>query len=457
MKKILIFISVLLLISTASCSERKEKSDEIMEVHMNEAEYTEDGKPVITVGSFGYIDPLFYDDFNKPTDVQIELVNFSEGLTSDYSTKEKENAYYDAMELALDLALIAGNAPDILCLPARDMQKMINQDVMADLYEIMDEYDRLKREDFTECSLEGLTVDGKLPAIMERYMIWTAFAKTKFVSKEYENWTASEAMEFYNKMPEFGEDMEFCRAYDEKGLADYMLKIEGLNCIDLKNNVCDFSSTFVELLDFCKNNPIKYSTYGTEDFLETDNNKLVNTMRISGLNSGMAKQTYFYMNKDDITFVGYPSENGQGAYVTPNYQMFGITEQCGNKEVAWDIVCRMMRHHQVLERYENNDTIGVPVLKEEMQKDYDRDESYNNSINSAMFTDYNNEPEYLPQEIKEMLYEYILSVPANPYIPQFLEYIINEECVPVILGDRTAEDTAEILQNRVSLYMSEKS
>lgn len=39
---------------------------------MNEAEYTENGKPIITVGSFGYIDPLFYDDFNRSADVQIE-------------------------------------------------------------------------------------------------------------------------------------------------------------------------------------------------------------------------------------------------------------------------------------------------------------------------------------------------------------------------------------------------
>lgn len=457
MKKFLSFISALLLISAVSCSEGKSESGEVMEIQVSEPEYTEDGKPVITIGSFGYIDPLFYDDFNKPTDVQIELVDFSEGLTPDYSTKEKEKAYYDAEELALDLALISGNAPDILCLPANDMQKMINQGVMTDLYGIMDEYDGLKREDFTECSLEGLTVDGKLPAIMERYIIWTAFAKTKFVSREYENWTASEAMDFYNKMPEFGEDMVFCRAYDEKGLADYMLKTEGLDCIDLKNNTCNFGSTFIELLDFCKNNPIKYSTYGTEDFLETDSNKLVNTLCISGLNSSLANKTYFYMNKDDITFVGYPSENGQGAYVEPShYVMFGITEQCGNKEVAWDIVCRMMKHHKPLEKNEINDTIGVPTLKEEMQKDYDRSESYNNSINANIWTQ-NNEKEYLPAEVKEMLYEYILSVPANPYIPQSLEYIIDEECDPVIMGDRTAEDTAEILQNRISIYLSEKS
>ncbi|MDE7105234.1 MAG: hypothetical protein K2O36_05075 [Ruminococcus sp.] len=74
----------------------------------------------------GYVDPLFYDNLNKPKDVQIEFVNFSEDIVPDYSTKEKENAYYDAVELALDLALISGNVPDILCLPVNNMQKMIN-------------------------------------------------------------------------------------------------------------------------------------------------------------------------------------------------------------------------------------------------------------------------------------------------------------------------------------------
>lgn len=457
MKKILSFISALLLISAVSCSDVKEGKNEpsgSSELKISEPEYTEEGKPVITVGTMGYIDPLFSDYLNMPQDVEIEIVDYSKGITPDYSSREKENDYYDAVALALDMALISGNTPDIMCLPVDNMQKMINQGIMTDIYILMDEYDGLKRDDFTECSLDGLTVDGRLPAIMENYFIYTAIAKTKFVDKKYENWTASDAMYFYSKLSGFGEDMEFCKAYDNTEFMDYMIKLEGLNCIDMKNNTCSFGSDFADILDFCKNNPIKYTTYNEADFSGFNDNQLVYKLCISGLNSGLAQETYFHMNKDEITFVGYPSENGQGTYIEPKWQqLFGITEQCGNKEAAWDILCRMMKHHKTLEKYEINGTIGVPVLKAELQKDYDRHESYNNSINANIWTQNENEQEYLPADIKNMLYEYILSVPANPYIPQSLEYIISEECEPVVSGERTAE----ILQSRISIYLSEKS
>ncbi|MDE7364467.1 MAG: hypothetical protein K2N27_06230 [Ruminococcus sp.] len=437
MKKFLIFISALMLMSVTSCSAQKE-SNEIQE---SSETTTENTKNVITVGSMDYYDPLFDDYLAMPKDIEVKIIN-----------------YYDENdEFAFDRAVASGEMPDILCLPVDDMQKMINHGTMADLYVFMDEYDNLKRDDFTDMALDGLTVDGKLPAIMERYSIRTAFAKTKFVGSESRDWTAEQAMYFYSTMPE---NMQFLHVYDDMGVADYMLKLEGLNCIDMKNNVCDFGGAFTDLLDFCKNNPIMYDTYTAEgvEFPGMDDSELVFKLRIHGFNSSLAQFAYFQMNKEDITFVGYPSENGQGAYVETMDYLFGITENCENKELAWDILCRMLKHHKKIEKNANDDTIGLPVLKEEMQRDYDRSESYAYSINSEIYVDLESDKkEYVPAEVKEKLYDYICSIPANPYIHLKLEYMINEEIEPVILSDRTSENAAEILQSRVSIYLSEKS
>ncbi|MDE7105233.1 MAG: hypothetical protein K2O36_05070 [Ruminococcus sp.] len=38
---------------------------------------------------------------------------------------------------------------------------------MTDLYTFVDKYNNLKRDDFTECTLERLTIDDELPAISE--------------------------------------------------------------------------------------------------------------------------------------------------------------------------------------------------------------------------------------------------------------------------------------------------
>ena len=57
-----------------------------------------------------------------------------------------------------------------------------------------------------------------------------------------------------------------------------------------------------------------------------------------------------------------------------------------------------------------------------------------------------------------MLYEYILSVPANPYFYNWdLKNIIDEEVEYALNGDRSADDTVYILNDRIGTYLSEKN
>ncbi len=467
MKKMLLLLSVIL-IAAVSCSPKSESSSEIS---LTEPKFSENGKPVVVVGTFGYHDPLFSDQNNKPTDIEIEIVNYSKGIEADYSTKEKENAYYDAIMHELDMALISGNAPDLLFMSPEDVERLNALGALTDLYSLMDEQDELKRDDFLSCVLDGMTIDGKLPALMDGYDIYTAVAKTKFVPKEYENWTAAEAMKFYNK---FHDEMDFCDRNEESSLADYMLMVEGMNCIDKNNSKCDFSGTFTELLEFCRENPVQVvptldfskatQEQQREYFVDLESKgindvQLVFPIRITGFTSGLGQDTYGYFNKEDITFVGYPSENGNGTYIYPSSSLFGICSQSGNKENAWKLLCLMLRHQPILEKSTHDGTRGIPVLKKQLQRDYDRPADYHQSINNddILYNAVEQEGGYITQEYKDMLYEYILSVPANPYRAHTLQYIIDEEIDPVILDDRTAEQAAEILKSRIEIYLSERS
>lgn len=468
MKKALLFLSTILIAAAVSCSPKSQSSSE---VSLTEPKFSEDGKPIVVVGTFGYSDPLFNDSLNKPTDIEIEVVNYAKGIEADYSTKEKENSYYDTIMNELDMALISGNAPDLLCMNTDDTERLNRIGALTDLYSLMDEQDELKRDDFLPCVLDGLTIDGKLPAVMDGYDILTAVAKTKFVPKEYENWTAADAIEFYNK---FHDEMDFCARIEESSLADYMLKVEGMNCIDINNSKCDFSGAFTELLEFCRENPVQVipqidfsratdeqrdEYFADEECKGINDVQLVFPIRICGFISGLGQSTYGYFNKEDITFVGYPSENGNGTYIYTTSPMFSICSQSGNKENAWKLLCLMLKHQPVLRKSSNDDTRGIPVLKEQLQRDYDRPADYNNSINNhnILYNAVEQAGGYITQEYKDMLYEYILSVPANPYTPDSLRYIIDEEVDPVILDNRTAEQAAEILQSRIEIYLSERS
>lgn len=468
MKRSLLFLSAILMAAAVSCSTGAERSSEIS---LTETKFSESGKPIVVVGTFGSTDPLFNDQNNKPTDIEIEIVNYAKGIEADYSTKEKENAYYDALSHELDMALLSGNAPDLLFMDANDAMRLNRLGALTDLYSLMDEFDEFKREDFLPTVFEGMTIDGKLPAIMDGYFIYTAAAKTKFVPKEYENWTAAEAMEFYNK---FHEEIDFCSRTEEASLAEYMLKVESMECIDINSLKCSFDGAFRELLGFCKNNPVQvmppidFSRASDEqwrEFFYDEECKGINDVQlifpicIDGFNSGLGQQTYGYFNKEDLTFVGYPSENGNGTYTRSASQLFGICSQSGNKENAWKLLCLMLRHQPILEPNMSDGTRGIPVLKKQLQRDYDRPANYHQSINNdnILHNPIEKEGGFITQEYKDMLYDYIMSIPADIYRENELRYIVDEEVAPVILDNRTAEQAAEILQNRIEIYLSERS
>lgn len=480
MKKTLTFLSALMMIFAVSCtkgdnnpknvnnqtnSASAKKNSDFKE---NEARYSEDGKPIITFGTLGGVPGLFNDDFKKPKNVEIEIVDYSKLVDEsnyDLYTMDGYNNYWDEVYRKIDLEIISGNAPDILYTSADHMEKCINKGIMADLYPIMDEYDGLKREDFTDCALEGLTIDGELSAVMNSYRILTAFAKTKFIGKEYRDWTSADAMEFYASMANFNKDMSFCGDQSADALMNYMIKCSWRSCMDDSNNVCNFSGTFLDVLRFCKENPIipdmdynnindPYSINQKENLKGINDTQLVFQLQINGFNSSLAGNTYIAMNEEDITFVGYPSENGNGTYIYPNSAIYGITSMCSNKEAAWDIICRLLNYNHELEKYESDDTLGISVLKKNIQEDYDRPEDYNNSINSHLYLD-DNSTKYITQEYKDMLWDYIMSIPADPYNRESVENIVNEECQIFINGDQSAEQTADILNSRIGIYMSE--
>ena len=328
---------------------------------------------------------------------------------------------------------------------------------------------------WTITAVESLTVDGKLPAVVDSFMIKTAIAKTKFVEEKYNNWTPDEAMSFYEK---YDGQMAFIDDNNEL-LADYMLKLLGRNCIDYENCTCDFSGDFLDVLSFCAEHPVNekaipdFSRMSDIDRNAYTDDELTRGMRdaqlvfpitITGLNSEFADNAYVRMNKEDITFVGMPSTDGNGTYAMVSAATavpYGILKSSANKEAAWKLVCHILRHRKKLETYQNDCTRGIPVLKSQFDFDAELSESYSVSINGT-FSNHvrgmqNEEPFYIPDDVKEKLKDYILNVKFNIYTQSVVDEMIDEECKPVLAGERTPEQAVEILKNRISLYLSENS
>ncbi len=460
MKKIIAISAALALFCAATaCSSAKESS-----VTMNEANYTDDGKPLLRVGNFGFYDSAFSDYLGFPHDFKTESVNYM-----------KDTEDFDEASRLLDMDMIQGKAPDILFAPPDKMYNYIRKGAMTDMFALMDEYGGLTRDDFLPNVIEGLTIDGELPAVVDSFFIQTAVAKTKFVGEEYTNWTPEQAMQFYDDMPE---GMSFT-GDNNYSLSFYMLRNPGKGCIDYRNFTCDFAdSSFVDALRFCAEHPVKemfepdFARMSNEEWFEYINDEETRGLRdaqlvfrfdIGGFDHSLAAHAYGDLNGEDVTFVGLPSSDGNGAKTYTNNinaQPYGILKNCSNKEAAWKLVCQLLRYRKKLEPYMVDDTRGIPVLKSQFELDYDRSDTYNNSINGPLYAPGNTNEKnvsYLPKEVKDKLRDYIFSVKFDIYYPDELSYFIDEECDPVLAGERTPEQAAEILDDRISTYLSERS
>lgn len=460
MNKRLLSIAAAAALILASCGSKPVQVTNEMKTEKNPS-VSEDGKPVLKVAVLGSLPPAFHDSLNVPNDVKIETVNYSEGVDDNVPDKT------DTIRTNIDMELISGNIPDLFILPPVYARIFADHGLAADLYGYMDRYGGISREDFLPNMLEGMTVDGKLPALVQTVYIKTAAAKTKFVPKEYENWTPQQAMEFYGKAKDIDKEMSFMgeeRSWDKSLMSRYFLTRSAAGCIDLSAHTCDFfSGSFISSLDFC----VSHKPADTYNTLDEDidlsgltDKQLVFPFIINGFNEQYGGDTYGALNGEDITFVGYPSDDGCGAYVFSNGDMMGITSVCSSEEKAWKITQYWLKWQKKLEKYMIDGTRGVPVLKEALDRDYRRPEDYKNSINADIYRITGNnsfEAVKITQEYKDMLYDYLFRVEFHPYQPDEFMNMIFEEADYVVEGERTPEQCASILQDRITTFLSEKS
>lgn len=162
-----------------------------------------------------------------------------------------------------------------------------------------------------------------------------------------------------------------------------------------------------------------------------------------------------HLHGDDFTFVGMPSNNNSGAYTIVNY-MYGITETSTNKEGAWEFLSSLFATGYLKQKSLGHN--GIPATKEAVDVlCNDTPPSINNSIRD--WFEYPNSDEQLEitDEAVNQLAEYIGTVTLEPYSDSEIEDIIKEECDAVFAGEKTPEECADILNNRIGIYLSENS
>ncbi len=392
-------------------------------------------------------------DFNSGSNLyRVNVKNYSDG--HEHTIEGFESAAHD-----LEMDIISGNAPDMVWLDTNETEKLASKGAFTNLYELMESDTRFTRDAFLPNYLEAAETNGHLYSITPTFMIRTMAAKSKFVDKE--NWTFDEFKAAYESRPD---GMELFETANNRNAVFDRLSNSGADFIDLTTHTCSFDSQeFIDMLEFAGQFP-GVDEYAWEQCSCRNNTALLSDMYFSSFRDiNVQKQSVF---GEDMTFVGAPSADGKGSVMLPSNQ-FAIMETSDNKEGAWEFIKLFLAD----ECYNGNPN-GIPVtengLKKVMESALEPPFYYDElNGNKKVYMDETGMDSYSNEQIKitpmtddeQKRYEqFVRSVRriSSGNTELAISSIISEETEYYFAGEHSAKQCAEMIQNRVSILLSEQ-
>ena len=455
MRKIIAFALTFSLLAAFSCGKQTDTSSE------PDGDTQQDVIPDsdITIGMPAInklVEPAVISFNNSQKENHIKIIDYSKLVSED------DNMHSNALR-QLQMDLITGTAPDIIVLNPSVMQPLVHKEVFADMYELMDSFGGVSREEFIPNALSGFEVNGKIPAIAANFDLHTAVAKTEFVGEDMENWTIDDLIRTYEELPDNMKLLhrEPCSPQD---VSDFVTNKLSSKCVDFDNYTCNFNTPeLTKALDFAgrfgrENADMKYSTdvtaYSGDEFQnELKNNAaLLSEIQLSSFDQSIAWNVVYDFGGEPVTFTGYPSEDGNGS-ISDCRWLYGISKDSPKKEAAWKFITYMLKDKKYQYRA-NEEGRGLPVIKS-FYDDYIAIPAEDNR--SILYLPDWQEDTPITKEQAEQIRDYIFRTKIFPYYSFEINDIISEECAAVINGEKTGRECADILNSRIGIYLSERS
>ena len=450
-------------------------------------------KTIITMST-----PILYYDirrkvikFNKSSDTyRIVVTDYSQ-----YNTDDD----YNACNTRFNNDLISGKVPDIIIVTAElNYDSYVSKDLFTDLYKIMENDSSFNKADYLENIFKAYEMNGKLYSLVPSFYLATFAAKDSLLGG-IKNWNVAEFMDFVKNHQGL---QIFDNDFNRDSFIQMMLLFSRDSFVDSATGQCSFDSDeFKNLLEFA-------ASLSTENFWDTVNGSdqdsnfwqdyenryaedrvLLATVQFWNLADSYRNLLNSQFKTDDFTFIGFPTDNGNGSSIQANYE-YCISERSKNKEGAWEFLKSLINEDAQMPvknkyGYWNNPTDGLPVLKAALDKlaeiamtkqgesggiiayatsvvaettseETTSEETTSEEITEEPDIDYN-DPWSTPltQAQVDKIMDVIKNTTQVARYDTKLTDIINEEAAAYFNGQKSLDETAKIIQNRASTYINE--
>jgi len=355
----------------------------------------------------------------------------------------------DLMRLRTEV--MAGGGPDIVySLFYEDslFRPMMNRGILADLWPFIDSDPKIGREDFFQNILEAKqSPDGSLQLIANQFTIDTIISIPSILDSP-ESFTTAKFLELTRDAIDTGMTYPMGNYITGSDFFLMSLLLVDFGIIDLDAGVSDFETQkFYDLLDITSLLPGEAAMEPNASIYRS-----MTTGEQLFTNSGIPNAFLFaryetILGLDDFIILGYPSDAGgiHGAYMRSN---IGINASSDYQDAAWSFIRSLLLNTAPLDIQ-----FGFPV----------RIDAFEEQLEVAMELSWVTHDggvqiriHGLTEDGASDLRELVESISFVSHYNQIILEILMDELSPFLAGNRTAEDTARVMQNRVQMYLHER-
>ena len=414
-------------------------------------------KEIITVGIIYATDDVKkkVSDFNKKSDAyRIQIVDYADEVSG-----RGMSGYYDCVN-NLGLEFVQGQGPDVIVVHhAVSLQNFAAKGAFEPLDLYFEKDPDISISDLLTNVVDATRVNGNLYTVVPSFYISTCVvAKDKTDGQKISLKNYKEICEKNGINPLLG------MGYMPKDATSGFYETAISSYVDYENGTCDFASEgFINLLEFL--NQFQEGADEEEDFdkyEEFDNYFRENKSLLleTCLNSFEDYKLYIdgYFGTD-VEFNGYPTDNGGESFITMKMQI-AMNKNCKHKDVAWEFMKSFYD-----DDYQNKLKQDFPIKLSALEaKAVKAQESpyYLKSNGKKEYTGHTyivgteeiQLDELSAEEVNTVL-DFIKSITDITTSETTISNIIEEEAGAYYAGQKTTEEVADIIQSRVSIYLSE--
>lgn len=361
-----------------------------------------------------------------------KIVSSFNAQSEDYYVRLVE---YSGSEKTMDLLqteIISGNAPDIYAFYFdASLSEVEPEIVFEDLFPYLDSDPEYGRETIFQGLFNALSASGHMYWLPYDYSIGTFIARESVVGNK-----AKTSMQELENIAA-AQEPEVCVFPPWMSKATLLWHVTSFSIgrfVDEQIGTCNFNNPyFVKLIEKCNLQP-EISPPDNDNMSVLTNETFQNIEMLSILRANYG---------NDFRFVGFPDEETNGSIFNMNLRL-AVSGQSLHKDGAWEFV------RSILSSTNQANATFLPSTQAE----------FNKRITQAVNGDYI-APHFGQVKIEQVDVDKLSALIDETRVLNgnnaVLRQIIQEECRSFFNGDRSAEKTAQIIQSRASLYISEHS